>query len=169
MRIILVIGYEIISSLIFSFPRIRPFNILKSSFLRILNAKVGHHVVYYPGIKLGYPNKLTLGDNVDLAWGVIITTGGGVEIGDRTLVGYGTKILSTNHIIPQGAGRVFGSGHERKYVKIGSDCWLGANVVVLPGVDIGKGSIVAAGAVVTKNVPEYSIVAGIPATIIKHR
>ena len=138
MRIILVIGYEILSAIIFSFPRYLLFNILKSFFLRVLNAKVGRHVVYYPGVKVGNPSKLALGDNVDLAWGVIITTGGGVEIGDRTLVGYGPKILSTNHRIPQGTGRVFGSGHEKKYVKIGSDCWLGANVVVLPGVDIGN-------------------------------
>ena len=56
-----------------------------------------------------------------------------------------------------------------KKVIIGDDVWLGRNVLVMPGVKIGKGSIVAAGAVVTKDVPEYKIVGGVPARILKDR
>ena len=54
-----------------------------------------------------------------------------------------------------------------KRVKIGSNVWIGSNVTILPGVEIGDGAVVGAGSVVTKNVPEYSIVAGNPAKVIK--
>ena len=52
-------------------------------------------------------------------------------------------------------------------ITIGDDCWLGANVTVLPGVTIGKGCTIAAGAVVTKDVPEYSVAMGVPARVVK--
>jgi acetyltransferase-like isoleucine patch superfamily enzyme len=169
MRGLLIVTFEVFSFIVFSLPRYRVFNGIKSTFLRLFGAKVGRDVVYYPGIRLGNPLGLKLGDNVDLAWGIIITTGGKVEIGDRTLIGYGSKILSTNHRIPAEKGKIFSSGHNKKPVTIGPDCWLGSNVVVLSGVNIGAGSIVAAGAVVTKDVPEYSIVGGIPAELIKKR
>lgn len=113
--------------------------------------------------------KITLGDDVDLAWGVLITTSGGVVIGDRTLVGYGTKILSTNHLIPLDKGRIFGAGHELKRVLIDNDVWIGANCVILAGVHVGEGAVIAAGSVVTKNVPPFVIVGGVPAKIIKER
>lgn len=54
-----------------------------------------------------------------------------------------------------------------KRVKIGNNVWIGSNVTILPGVEIGEGAVVGAGSVVTKNVPQYSIVAGNPAKIIK--
>ena len=54
-------------------------------------------------------------------------------------------------------------------VTICDDVWIGARVIILPGVTIGKGSIIAAGAVVTKNVPEYAVVGGVPAKVIKYR
>nr|WP_277603488.1 acyltransferase [Acinetobacter dispersus] len=110
-----------------------------------------------------------MGDDVDLATGVLITTDGGVSIGDRTLVGYGTKILSSNHNIPKLPNRIFDSGHTKAPVIIGKDAWLGANCIILPGVTIGDGAIVAAGSVVTKDVPTNVLVGGIPAKIIKER
>ena len=60
-------------------------------------------------------------------------------------------------------------GVNRSFVKIEDDCWIAANSVILSGVTVGKGSIVAAGAVVTKDVPPFSIVAGNPAQVIKSR
>ena len=58
---------------------------------------------------------------------------------------------------------------EVRPVTISDDVWIGANVIILPGVCVGRGAIIGAGAVVTKNVPEYAIVAGNPAKIVKYR
>lgn len=165
-----VVAVESISWLIFQLPRFRILNIIKALYLRIFfESKIGKRVVFYPGIWIFTGRKLILGDDVDLAKGVLITTDGGVSIGDRTLVGYGTHILSRNHNIPEGRTRIFDSGHTNKSVKIGSDVWIGANCTILPGVTIGDGSVIAAGSVVTKDVNEFSIVAGVPARTIKIR
>jgi acetyltransferase-like isoleucine patch superfamily enzyme len=60
-------------------------------------------------------------------------------------------------------------GVTRSFVKIEDDCWIAANSILMAGVTVGKGSIVAAGSVVTKDVPPFSIVAGNPAQVIKSR
>ena len=71
------------------------------------------------------------------------------------------------------ARQIFTTGHPRKIdlderpVKIGDDAWIGACAMILRGVSVGKGGVVAAGAVVTKDVPEYSIVAGNPAVLVR--
>ncbi|HAS6211402.1 TPA: acyltransferase [Vibrio vulnificus] len=155
--------------LIFSLPRYRMFNFFKSLFIRISGGKAGKKVVYYPGVWICPANKIKIGDHVDLALDVLITTSGGVIIGDRTLVGYRTQILSSNHNVPVNQGRIFESGHNYAEVVIGSDVWIGASCIILPGVNIGKGAVVAAGSVVTKNVPPFSYVAGVPARVIKER
>ncbi|GGG54980.1 hypothetical protein GCM10011414_26050 [Croceivirga lutea] len=134
-----------------------------------MGAKIGKKITFYPGIKLSPGNNLTLGDHVDLAWGVLITTRGGVSIGDRTLVGYDTKIFSGNHVIPPKPQRIFDSGHVGKKVTIENDVWIGANCVILPGVTVGEGAVVAAGSVVTKDVAPFAIVGGNPAKLIKER
>jgi len=169
MKNFLVCTFEIVSWLIFSLPRHKLFNFFKSNFLRLLSSKVGNGITYYPGIKISPGTHLALGDNVDLAWGVLITTAGGVEIGDRTLVGYNTMIFSANHVIPHGIDKIFYAGHEKKKVTIANDVWIGAGCIILPGVNIGEGAIVAAGSIVTKNVEPFSMVAGVPARLIKNR
>ena len=150
-------------------PRFRLCNLLKSFVLRMAGARIGKRVVFYPGVWVMTGRRLVLGDDVDLAKDVIITTDGGVTIGDRVLVGHRTQILSLNHVVPPAGERIFDSGHEGKPVSIGSDVWIGANSLILPGVSIGDGAVVAAGAVVTRNVPRNAVVAGVPATIIRER
>jgi maltose O-acetyltransferase len=166
----LVCIVEYCNYILFLLPRLRIFNFLKSLYLRFFwNANVGRRVVFYPGIWIFTGRNLSVGDDVDFAKGVLITTDGGLTIGDRVLVGYGTKILTTNHIVPALPKRIFGSGHLNKPVLIQDDVWIGASCVILPGVTIGKNSVIAAGSVVTKDVPKNVYVAGIPAKIIKER
>lgn len=170
MRYDLIVLFETFSGLLFMLPRFRIFNVIKSIYLRaFMGAKVGRRVVYYSGSRIVTGRNLVLGDDVDLAKDVIITTGGGVEIGDRTLIGYRAMILSSNHRIPDLPGQIFGSGHVHKKVTIGSDVWIGANSLIMPGVSIGDGSICAAGSVVTNDVPANVIVGGVPARLIKAR
>ena len=155
--------------LVLGLPRYRLFCVLKSWFLRLVGAKVGSGVVIYPGVWIAPGRNLIIGDEVDLAKDVIITTSGGVKIGDRTLVGYRTQILSANHSVPP-IGQPFPiSGDSFAEVAIGSDVWIGANCVVTAGVNIGEGAVVAAGSVVTKDVPPNAIVGGVPAKIIRMR
>lgn len=169
LKLFLVVSYEAIMRCLFALPRYRFLNRLKSLFLRINGAVIGERVIFYPGIWIAPGRNLVLGDDVDLAWGVLIDSVGGVTIGDRTLVGFGTKIFSRNHVVPPQRGPIFASGHTNRPVIIGKDVWLGANVIVLPGRTIGDGAVVGAGSVITKDVPPYTVVGGNPAIILKVR
>lgn len=170
MRYALIVVVETISSLIFLLPRFRILNAVKSVYLKVLfGAKIGRRVVYYPGVWILSGRRLEVGDDVDFAKDVLVTTDGGVSIGDRVLIGYRTQILSSNHVVPKVPDRIFDSGRIKSPVRIDKDVWIGANCIILPGVTIGEGAIVAAGSVVTKDVPAFVYVAGVPAKFIKNR
>lgn len=170
MKYALVVAVETISWIVFLLPRFRLLNALKSAYLRrFFGAKIGTQVVFYPGVWIFTGRNLVVGDNVDFAKDVLITTDGGVTVGHRTLVGYRSQILSANHNVPPKPQRIFEAGHTKAPVKIGDDVWIGANSIILPGVEIGSGSVIAAGSVVTKNVPAFSYAAGVPARVIKER
>ena len=154
---------------LFSLPRYRLLNRLKASFLRMNGAVIGKRVVFYPRVWISPARSLSIGDDVDLALDVVITTSGGVRIGDRTLVGYRTQILSANHTIPSEHGRACEAGHDKKPVVIGCDVWIGANCIILPGTTIGDGAVIGAGSVVTKPVEPFCVVAGVPARLIRRR
>lgn len=166
---IVVVTYELTMQVLLALPRYQTLNAVKALFLRMVGAKVGRRVVFYPGVWIAPGRNLKLGNDVDLAKDVLITTSGGVTIGDRTLVGYRTQILSTNHAIPPGRQQIFSSGRSQKPVTIGSDAWIGGNCMILPGVTIGDGAVVAGGSVVTRDVEAYTIVAGVPAKLIRRR
>ncbi len=170
MKYFLVVSFETLMQLFLLLPRYRFCNYIKSIFLRfVCKAEVGRRVILYPGLFIMPGRNLRLGDDVDLAYGVLITTGGGVVIGDRTLIGYRTQILSSNHKIPPFPKPIFSAGHEAKPVHIGEDVWIGANCIILPGVTIGAGAVIAAGSIVTKDVIAGSIVGGSPAKLIRMR
>jgi acetyltransferase-like isoleucine patch superfamily enzyme len=165
-----VVLVETFSWLLFQLPRFRMLNALKSMYLRLaFGARIGRRVVYYPGVWIFTGRNLVVGDDVDFALGVLLTTDGGIEIGDRTLIGYRTQILSRNHIIPPDMGHIFSAGHVKEPVKIGQDVWIGANCLILPGVTVGEGAVVAGGSVVSSDVPPFAIVGGVPAKILKQR
>jgi acetyltransferase-like isoleucine patch superfamily enzyme len=169
-RDFLVSSYEFVSTMVLLLPRNKiPFNFIKKTFLQFSGAKIGKWVTFYPGISILPGRNLIVGDYVDLAAGVRLATPGGIEIGARTLIGFNTMIISGNHAIPPGRGKIFGSGYVRKKIKIGKDVWIGGNCLILPGVTIGEGSIIAGGSVVTKDVHPFSIVGGVPARLLKNR
>jgi len=168
-KLFLVVSYEMVMSIVFSLPRYPIFLFLKKILLLIMRAKVGKGVVIYPGVWITPGRNLVLGDKVDLAKDVIITTSGGVNIGKRTLIGYRTQIISADHTIPPIGKRIPISGDKFGKVNIGKDVWIGANCLITPGVTIGEGAIVAGGSVVTKNVEPNAIVGGVPAKLIKMR
>lgn len=80
------------------------------------------------------------------------------------------RIMTSIHNTERTAIPMFQQGHlPKRKVTICDDVWIGARVIILPGVTIGTGSIIGAGAIVTKDVPEYAVVAGTPAKVIKYR
>lgn len=100
----------------------------------------------------------------------IRAAGGFICIGNHCLLSQGISIIASNHqISPNALIKEQLWDTEKINVVIGDDVWIGANSVVLPGVTIGNGAVVGAGSVVTKNVPQYAIIAGNPAKIIKNR
>lgn len=113
--------------------------------------------------------ELIIGDNVGIAANAFIAMRGKVEIGSNTIFGPNVSIHAENHNFSDIDKPIKLQGATRKGVKIGEDCWIGSKAVILDGVTIGSHSIIAAGAVVTKDVPEYSIVGGVPAKVIKSR
>ena len=166
---ILVISYETIMSLILSLPRFRVFINIKKIFLCLMGAKIGVGVIIYPGVWIVPGRNLILEDEVSLAKGVLISSEGGVKIGKRTLIGYGTKIFSSNHSIPPAGERFPISGDNHDEVIIENDVWIGANCIITAGVKIGEGAVIAAGSVVTKNINKNIIAAGVPCKPIGKR
>jgi acetyltransferase-like isoleucine patch superfamily enzyme len=94
---------------------------------------------------------------------------GGVEIGEETLVSMKATILSSSHAVPEQGKIIRQQPDELLPTKIGRDVWIGANAVILGGVTVGDGAVVAAGAVVTKDVGAGAIVAGVPARLLRKR
>lgn len=92
---------------------------------------------------------------------------GPVSIGNNVNLAQGITVTALNHNFGDATKRIDEQGVSTKPVVIGNDVWIGANVVVLPGVTIGSHCVVAAGAVVTKDVPDHTLVAGVPAKVIK--
>lgn len=149
----------------------------------------GTHAVIHRSVRMDTPpyRKFSLGDySVVESFACINNAVGDVVIGDHTRIGLhntiigpvtigshvnlaqGITITALNHNFADPQKRIDQQGVSTTPVTIGDDIWIGANAVVLSGVTIGNHSVVAAGAVVTKDVPPHSLVAGVPAKIIKH-
>jgi len=136
-------------------------------FQRILgiNGNVSWSVHYTS--KVTNPDRIFLGKLVKKSFavsgGCYIQAGNGIYIGDGTIFAPGIKLISADHDV---------SNQDRQWVqcdpiRIGNYCWIGANAVILPGVELGEGVIVGAGAVVTNSFPDHVIIAGVPAKIIR--
>ncbi len=138
--------------------------------LRSLMAKLTGRPVP-DGFALFPPFNSDGGRNIFLGEGVFINSGckfqdqGGIYLGDRCLIGHNVVLATLNHDMdPSRRGDL----HPAP-IRIGHDVWIGSNATVLPGVTIGDGAMVAAGAVVTKDVPPTTIVGGVPAKPIRDR
>lgn len=109
---------------------------------------------------------VTIGDYTRI--GIHCTVIGPVCIGSHVNLAQGITVTALNHIFKDSSRRIDEQGVSTKPVVIGDDVWIGANAVILPGVTIGSHCVVAAGAVVTKDIPDHTLVGGIPAKVIKN-
>lgn len=97
----------------------------------------------------------------------IIRGQGGVQIGDRVYTSPMTQLIAVNHVVDDPLRPFVEQGITAQGIIVEDDVWLGANAVITDGVRIGKGAVVAAGAVVTQDVPPHTIVGGVPARVIR--
>ncbi|KAI9146860.1 Sophorolipid acetyltransferase [Paramyrothecium foliicola] len=130
-----------------------------------LFGKVGKDIYVEPSLQVDYGCNITIGDTFYANFNTVILDCAHVTIGDRVFFGTGVSLITATHETGLQSRR--DNIEYAEPITIGNDCWLGANVTVLPGVTIGNGCTVGAGSVVTKSVPDYSVVVGVPAKVIK--
>lgn len=134
------------------------------------NFSIGRNsIIECTGVLRELGEKLEIGENVGIAANAFIAVRGNVKIGSNTIFGPGVSIHAENHKFSDLEKPIRLQGATRNGITIGEDCWIGSKVVILDGVNIGNHVIVAAGAVVNKDIPDYSIVGGVPAKVIKMR
>lgn len=132
-------------------------------FEEIIGKPVGEGFGLFPPFHTDHGKNITVGKNVFINMGCKFQDQGGIFIGDGALIGHNVVMATLNHdILPEKRKSM-----EPKPIHIGKDVWIGSNSVILPGVSIGDGAVVAAGAVVTRDVPANTVVGGVPAKKIK--
>lgn len=112
---------------------------------------------------------LTIGNHSNIGPYAYIGCSGYIHIGNNVMISPRVSIYAENHVFTDTTTPMKDQGVTRAAVVIEDDCWIAANSIILAGVTIGKGSVVAAGSVVTNDVLPYSVVAGVPAKVIKSR
>lgn len=151
-------------------PNINTINIgqlfLRQYCAKLIIARCGRNINIRKGAR--FDSDIELGDNSGIGENSYIY--GKTIIGKNVMMGQECIINPRNHIIDNATIPMNQQGlAASKTVVIEDDVWIGCRVIVLPGVIVGSGSVLAAGAVVTKDVPPYAIVGGVPAKVIRYR
>ena len=126
---------------------------------------VGKEVVIEPPFNVDYGCNLSIGDRLYANFNFTVLDSALVTIGDRAMIGPNVGIYCATHETEVESRRQ--NIEYAKEVTIGDDCWIGGNVVILPGVHIGQGCTIGASSVVTKDVPAWSVAVGSPARVVK--
>lgn len=134
-----------------------------TKFINAANIKIGQNCLIQDAvyIRAGAKGRVTIGDRAAVNSFCRMFGHGTIQIGQDSQVGPGTLITTTGHDYEQGLTVNF------KPVVIGNWVWIGGNVTILPGVEIGDHCVIGAGSVVTKSIPAYSVAVGVPARVIK--
>lgn len=136
---------------------------LRALFSRLIGQPVDESFGLFPPFYTDCGKNIHIGKNVFINMGCKFQDQGGIFIGDGALIGHNVMLATLNHAISPGDRATMIPAP----IHIGRHVWIGANATVLPGVTIGEGAIVAAGAVVTKDVPKNTMVGGVPARVIR--
>lgn len=142
---------------------------LRYVLLRSLSSRCGELVDVRGGVWLLAPENLTIGDRVSIHPMCYIDATGGIVIGNDVSIAHSVTIMSTEHRFDDPARPIRDQEVDFLPVTVQDDVWIGAGARILAGVTVGRGSVVAAGAVVTKDVPPHSVVGGVPARVLKDR
>ncbi len=141
-----------------------PSKTLRNWLIRLSGVKASKNVHFYPGFTVRNPNGLVIEDGVNIGPKCLLDARRGLTIRSNAVVAYEAIIWTLNHDYNDIHFKGKGAPTE-----IGEYAWICSRSIILPGLKIGKGAIVASGAIVTKDVPDYAIVGGVPAKIIGYR
>lgn len=146
-----------------------PSNHIRKYVYKLLGAKIGSDVVFHFRTELRCPTGLGVGHGTIIGDNVILDCRNNISIGSNVNISSNVSIYTQQHNYKTPEFHSYKPIDRRLDVVIGDRVWLGANVIVLPGVTIGEGAVCCAGCVVTKNVDPYAVVSGIPAKKISER
>ena len=136
---------------------------IQELFAELTNTRINPTLRIIPPFNTDFGKNIHIGENVFINSGCKMQDQGGIHIGNDVLIGHNACLLTLNHALePDKRADMY-----PKPIHIEDKAWLGSNVTVLPGVTIGEGAVIAAGAVVTKDVEANTIVGGIPAKLIR--
>lgn len=136
---------------------------LRALFSKLIGKPVDESFTFFPPFYTDCGKNITVGKHVFLNMGCKFQDQGGIFIGDETLIGHNVVLATLNHAMePEDRATMIPAP-----IHIGKRVWIGSNATILPGVTIGDGAIVGAGAVVTKDVPENTVVGGVPARVLR--
>jgi acetyltransferase-like isoleucine patch superfamily enzyme len=142
---------------------------IRYRFWKLFIRKGGKHVYILGNCRLASPRGISIGDRVIVNHHTDLDGNGELIIGDNVIIGPYCLILTAQHEYRDTTIPIMDQPLRLGKVEIHNDVWIGAFVVVLPDVVIGKGVVIGANSVVTKDVPDYAVVVGSPAKVIKYR
>ena len=136
----------------------------RNIYYKLMGTKIGKKTYPCRRVEVLYPRGLELGDRVAIGWFAELDARGGLSIGNDTNISSHVKMITGSHDVDDPDYTA-----DFKPIKVGHHCWIGTGAIILQGVTIGDGAVVAAGAVVTKDVPTGEVWGGVPAKFIKKR
>lgn len=136
---------------------------LREIMSRLIGKRVDSSFRMFPPFYTDFGKNITIGKDVFINSGCHFQDQGGIEIGDGVLIGHNVVLATINHDLNPKENR---KNHYAP-IKIGAHVWIGSNATILSGVTIGDYAVIAAGAVVTRDVPAMTIVGGVPAKVLK--
>ena len=141
-----------------------PFSYLRIAWCKLFIKQFGKHIYISRNLDIRSPWKGELGNNVIINKRVLLDMRGGLYIGNNVDIAQDVQIWTAEHDVSSTVHAMISSP-----VKIADNVWIASRAIILPGVTIGKGAVVACGAIVTKDVEPFTIVAGVPAKKISER
>ncbi|HEY4201889.1 MAG TPA: sugar O-acetyltransferase [Devosiaceae bacterium] len=138
---------------------------LSAAFSELIGKPVGERFMVIPPFSTDCGLNITVGSNVFINQGCHFMDMGGITIGDDVMIGPKVNLVSAGHPVAPSERR---NGIVAKPIVIGNNVWIGAAATILPGVTVGDNSVIAAGAVVSRSIAADTLVAGVPARVLKH-
>lgn len=137
---------------------------LRKCFYQVMGAKIGKNTVLCRRTEVLFPKGLQLADGVAVGWFAELDARGGIIVDHDTNISSHVKLITGSHDVDDPHFTA-----DFRPIRVGHHCWIGTGATILQGVEIGDGAVVAAGAVVTRNIPPHEIWGGVPARFIKKR